>query len=125
MTKFKRIAAGVIAAATMVVTGVTATAETWKIDYTFGAPSSVSNQFVKFTHSSHTLNWAMVSCDYVNAGGVVELTSTGFNPNANSVTFTSNPEPLYFDLRNPYREVTIELWARADRVIANGFVFWF
>ena len=51
MKKFKRIAAGVLAAATMAATGVTAfaikgngTTDNWNINYISGAPSSVSNQ---------------------------------------------------------------------------------
>ena len=47
MRIFKRIAAGLIAAVTMAVTGVTAFAGSWTINYTYGAPSSVSNQFVR------------------------------------------------------------------------------
>ncbi|MBD5130048.1 MAG: hypothetical protein HDT43_09000 [Ruminococcaceae bacterium] len=51
MKKFKRIAAGVIAVATMAATGVSAFADdyksrSWAVDYIKGAPSSVSTQLV-------------------------------------------------------------------------------
>ncbi len=120
MTKFKRIAAGVIAVAAMAVTSVSASADSWKIDYTYGAPSSVSNQFVRreFVGLSSTVS-VYVSCKVKT--GSVALETKGFNADYNTITYASNE---YYDfLRNPNPlGCTVEFWARESRVVADGII---
>lgn len=126
MSKFKKIAACLIAAVTMASISISAIAESWTIDYIYGAPSDVSkNQFVRITHSSNTMKWAGVYVEYINSGGKVELKTTGFNPNADSVTFTASAAPYFYILDNPDVDVSIELWARANRVVSNGWVHFY
>lgn len=72
MTKFKRIAAAMIAVATMATTSVLAFAgdgksEDWAIDYTSGAPSSVSTQFVDRTLYYYTGGY-QTTCNSFNGG---------------------------------------------------------
>ena len=72
MTKFKRIAATVIAVATMAVTSVSAFAdgksEDWSIDYITGAPSSVSTQIVDCTLYYYAGGY-QTTCTSFNGGG--------------------------------------------------------
>lgn len=73
MTKFKRIAATVIAVATMAVTSVSASADndkckSWSINYIYGAPSSVSNQFVERTLYYYSGGY-QTTCNNFDGGG--------------------------------------------------------
>lgn len=73
MTKIKRIAAAVIAVATMATTSISAFAgdgksEDWAINYTSGAPSSVSTQLVDRTLYYYAGGY-QTTCNSFNGGG--------------------------------------------------------
>lgn len=121
MTNFKRIAACMIVVVTMASANITAYAESWSIDYTKGAPSDISNQLERKSYEGHSGSTVFVSCNSLNSGGKVELTTSGFSPEITAM-FT---EPESVDLRNPSPlRVTITLRARADRVVASGHIIW-
>lgn len=121
MTMFKRIAAGVVAVATMVSISASTYAEAWQINYIKGAPSSVSTQFVKkeFIGLLPTTN-VYVSCKVTT--GSVELSTTGFNPNPNSTIFYPSLTK-YETLREPdYAGCSVTLRANDNRVVADGTI---
>ncbi len=121
MRIFKRISAGLIAAVTMAVTGVTAFAGSWTINYTYGAPSSVSNQFVRREYVGLSEDdMVYVSCR-VDTGSVA-LNTTGFNPDANSMIFYQSTDSKSMLLKNPQSDVTIEFGANENRVVASGYI---
>ncbi len=121
MTKFKKVLAGAVAVATMASLSIPVFADNWEINYTQGAPSSISNQVVRREYvglPSETNVY--VNCN-VTVGSVV-LKTTGFNPNENSVVFYApcdsnrclkKPNPL---------GCSVELIAADTRVVANGYI---
>ncbi len=121
MKNIKRIAACMIAVVTMANANITAYAESWDIDYTQGAPSDISNQLVRKSYEGYSGTIVYVSCSSLNSGGKVELTTSGFSPEITAM-FT---EPESVDLKNPSPvRITIALRARANRVVASGYIIW-
>ena len=122
MNKFKTITAGVLATITMLTSSISALAlDRWSIDYTYGAPSSVSNQFVRKEYSglsSTTYVYVRVNATL----GSVALDTTGFNPNASSVIFSAPYNGLY-DLDHPNPAgCSVKFSANENRVVADGYV---
>lgn len=122
MNKFKTITAGAIATITMLTASISASAsDIWSIDYTSGAPSSVSNQFVRKEYSGLSSTTTV----YVRANvtlGSVALDTTGFNPNASSVVFSAPYDGLY-DLDNPNPAgCSVKISANENRVVADGYI---
>lgn len=124
MRIFKRIAAGLIAAATMASLSISAFAESWSIDYTRGAPSSVSTQFVRKTQLGFTGSFVSIDCYSVSKGGKIEVIGTGFDPYGSAFFEQgSTTRSCKFYKPSPV-ECTVEIWARTDRVVANGQILW-
>lgn len=124
MRIFKRIAAALIAAATMASMSVSAFAENWSINYIKGAPSSVSTQFVRKTYQGFTGQFVSIDCYSVNQGGKIEVIGIGFSPYGN-MFFEHSTTTQNCKFYNPSSvECTVEIWARADRVIADGNILW-
>lgn len=99
---------------------IPAKAESWNIDYAKGAPSSVSNQYVYKAYEGHDDSNVYVACTSLSEGKV-ELITSGFSPNVTAM-FTK-PGSVTLSDPSPIR-ITIELWARSDRVIASGYILW-
>ncbi len=123
MKIFKRIAAGLVAVATIASLSVSAFADEWSINYTYGAPSSVSTQFVKKTYIGFSGKFVSVDVYSVNKGGLVEVIGKDFSPYG-SLFFEHRSYTQNCKFFHPGNEPTVEIWARANRVIANGQVLW-
>ncbi len=120
MTKFKRIAATVIAVATMAVTSVSAFADNWEINYIQGAPSSVSNQFVRREYIGlPSTSDVFITCNVTT--GSVALKTTGFNPDFNSTIYAPRKYSEFLEEPNPLG-CSVEFWAKESRVVASGII---
>lgn len=119
MRIFKRITAALIAVATMASMSVSAFAENWEINYIQGAPSSVSNQFVRREYIGlSSTAYVFINCNVTT--GTVELKTTGFNPNTNSLMiYAPRDYSDFLEKPNPLG-CSVEFWARESRVVANG-----
>lgn len=130
MTMGKKIAASVIAAATMAITSVSAFAwdgkkEEWSINYIFGGPSSVSTQYVDRTLYYYAGGY-QTTCDgfdgggdghigvYINGTERWQITGKGKQP-SNGPYFVNNS-----DVSNGM--VTFRIKAVGTRVSGNGSI---
>lgn len=121
MKIFKRIAAGLVAVATIASLSVSAFADKWSINYINGAPSSISNQVVRREYIGLSKSAAVyVSC-YVNLGDI-KLTTDGFNPNLKSM-YIYGPTQYHYSCVNPNTlGCWVEICAVGNRVTANGYI---
>lgn len=129
MTKIQRIAAAVIAVATMATTSVSAFADdykcrSWSINYTSGAPSSVSTQIVDCVLYYYAGGY-QTTCNSFNGGGDGyigvyvgdterwKITGTGTVPRGGYKVSNSD---------NVNDMVTFRLKAVGSRVIGSGTI---
>jgi len=120
MRLFKKITAGLIAVATMASLSVSVFADSWRIDYTRGAPSSVSNQFVRREYIGlPSTSDVFITCNVTT--GSVALKTTGFNPDFNSTIYASRKYSEFLEEPNPLG-CSVEFWAKESRVVASGII---
>lgn len=122
MTRLKKITAGLVAIATMASLSIPAFAESWSINYAFGAPSSVSTQFVRKEYVGLLPDTHVYLSCHVTTGSV-KLSTEGFNPNENDTVFYPSSGNLSKTLIEPdYSGCSVTLRANEKRVVADGYI---
>ncbi len=133
MAVFKKILASTLALAAIAAAGTTAAAtlaadneldycKSWSVNYTYGAPSSVSTQFARRELSTY--------------GKGYQTTTTSFDGNGDGYVSVRVGDRQYWMItgigRVPYNgcrvpgngsdTITFDIWAVGNRVTANGYI---
>ncbi len=119
----KKAVSGVMAMCVCASLFTTAFAEDWNINYTFGAPSSVStNQSVRkqYIGLSPTTE---IRVKYNVTTGSVKVSTTGFNPNIGSMIYSAPATNICDELYNPDPSgCSLNISANENRVVAYGSI---
>ena len=117
----KKAVSGVMAMCVCASLFTTAFAEDWNINYTFGAPSSVStNQSVRKQYIGLSPT-TIVYITFNVTTGSTELSTRGFNPNIGSMTHYAPTTDDHVAMRNPDPNgCSLDISANENRVVAYG-----